>query len=77
MGVMSYKGGGGEKGRPGVMPGGGWVKGREHQGDKLLNSCHVCFARNHSGAFQKNENNIWKNKGKVKAAYVHLLCECH
>lgn len=36
MGVMSYKGGGGEKGRPGVMPRGGWVEGREHQGVDFL-----------------------------------------
>lgn len=42
MGVMSYKGGGGEKGRPGVMPVGGWVEGREHRGvDFLISAMFV------------------------------------
>lgn len=36
MGVMSYKGGGGEKGRPGVMPRGGWAEGWEHKGVDFL-----------------------------------------
>lgn len=36
MGVMSFKGGGGEKRRPGVMPKGGLVEGREHEGVDFL-----------------------------------------